>query len=249
MIEGAPWRRWVFFYVPVTGFVVALLFPFYWMIITTIRPDRELYRPWNAPNYNPFWTWHPTLEHITDLLTTTLFSTWMLNTMLISLGGVPGFLCAAWLVERWGRKPVCVGSLMGGGVMAFVYGQTALHADSVALLIGTGLVMQFFLFGMWGALYTYTPELYGTGARATGSGFASAIGRVGSLIGPYAVGLVLPVFGQSGVFTLGALSFAIAALAVWVMGIETRGLALESLAASDEPGGASAFPVTIDEVR
>ncbi len=49
MIEGAPWRRWVFFYVPVTAFVVSLLFPFYWMVITTLRPDSELYRPWSAP--------------------------------------------------------------------------------------------------------------------------------------------------------------------------------------------------------
>ena len=55
------------------------------MVITTIRPDSELYRPWNAPNYDPFWTWHPTLAHIKDLLTQTLFSTWMLNTMIISL--------------------------------------------------------------------------------------------------------------------------------------------------------------------
>lgn len=86
-------------------------------------------------------------------------------TMLISLGGVPGFLCAAWLVERWGRKPTCIASLVGGAVMAFAYGQTALHGASVALLIATGLAMQFFLFGMWAVLYTYTPELYGTGAR------------------------------------------------------------------------------------
>ena len=85
MIEGAAWRRWVFFYVPVTGFVVTLLFPFYWMVITSIRPDSELYRPWSAKNYAPFWTTHPTLEHIRALLTETLFSTWMLNTMLISL--------------------------------------------------------------------------------------------------------------------------------------------------------------------
>src|ERR1700722_17249141 len=85
MIEGARWRRWVFFYVPVTGFVVALLFPFYWMVVTTVKPDKELYRPWSAPNYAPFWTLHPTLEHVTDLLTTTLFSTWMLNTRIISL--------------------------------------------------------------------------------------------------------------------------------------------------------------------
>jgi len=67
MIEGASWRRWVFFYVPLSGFIVGLLFPFYWMVITTIRPDGELYRPWNASNYNPFWTWHPTLDHIRDL--------------------------------------------------------------------------------------------------------------------------------------------------------------------------------------
>ena len=29
-------------------------------MITSFRPDGELYRPWNAVNYNPFWTWNPT---------------------------------------------------------------------------------------------------------------------------------------------------------------------------------------------
>ncbi|WP_321884925.1 MFS transporter [Paraburkholderia bannensis] len=170
----------------------------------------------------------------------------VLYTVLISLGGVPGFLCAAWLVEVWGRKPTCVVSLLGGGVMAYAYGQTALHGASIPMLLGTGLVMQFFLFAMWAALYTYTPELYGTGARATGSGFASAIGRVGSLIGPYAVGVVLPLFGQGGVFMLGALSFAVAALAVWTLGIETKGLSLEALTSSD--GDAAAVPAARNEV-
>lgn len=174
----------------------------------------------------------------------------VLYTVCMSLAGIPGFLCAAWLVERWGRKPTCVASLTGGAVMAYLYGQAALHGGSVALVICAGLAMQFFLFGMWAALYTYTPELYGTGARATGSGFASAIGRVGSLIGPYVVGLVLPTFGQSGVFTLGACSFAVAAIAVAAMGIETKGLALEALgragpAVSDEAGQV----VTLDELR
>ncbi len=85
MIEGATWKRWVFFYIPLALFVLSLLFPFYWMAITTVRPDSELYRPWNAPNYAPFWTANPTWEHIKYLLEETLFSTWMLNTMLISL--------------------------------------------------------------------------------------------------------------------------------------------------------------------
>lgn len=158
----------------------------------------------------------------------------VLYTVWISLAGIPGFLCAAWLVERWGRKPTCVASLTGGAAMAYLYGQTALHGGSVALVICAGLAMQFFLFGMWAALYTYTPELYGTGARATGAGFASAVGRIGSLIGPYAVGLVLPTFGQGGVFTLGACSFALAAIAVAAMGIETKGLALEALGETSE---------------
>ena len=48
MIEGAKWRRWVYFYIPLGAFVLWLLFPFYWMLVTSVRPDRELYRPWMA---------------------------------------------------------------------------------------------------------------------------------------------------------------------------------------------------------
>jgi multiple sugar transport system permease protein len=85
MIEGAKWKRWVFFYIPLSAFVFSLLFPFYWMAVTTVRPDSELYRPWMAPNYAPFWTAHPTLEHVKGLLEDTLFSTWMWNTMFIAI--------------------------------------------------------------------------------------------------------------------------------------------------------------------
>jgi len=85
MIEGAKWRRWVYFYIPLAGFLIWLLFPFYWMMITTVRPDGELYRPWNAPNYTPFWTNNPTFEHISYLFTETLFATWLWNTMVIAL--------------------------------------------------------------------------------------------------------------------------------------------------------------------
>ena len=84
MVEGGLWRRWVFFYIPLTLFVFVLLFPFYWMIITTFRPDGELYKPWNAPNYMPFWTNNPTLEHILYLFEETMFSRWMFNTLLIA---------------------------------------------------------------------------------------------------------------------------------------------------------------------
>jgi putative MFS transporter len=73
---------------------------------------------------------------------------------------------------------------MGSAVCAYLYGHAGHgHAGSLTQLIAFGLGMQFFLFGMWSALYAYTPELYPTRARATGAGCASAIGRVGALIG------------------------------------------------------------------
>jgi len=84
MIEGARWKKWLWFYMPLGAFIFALLFPFYWMAVTTLRPDRELYRPWNSPLYKPFWTSQPTLEHVKNLLYETLFGQWMWNTMLIA---------------------------------------------------------------------------------------------------------------------------------------------------------------------
>jgi multiple sugar transport system permease protein len=84
MVEGGLWRRWVFFYIPLSLFIFVLLFPFYWMIITTFRPDGELYKPWNAVAYQPFWTNNPTFEHILYLFEETMFSKWMVNTLLIA---------------------------------------------------------------------------------------------------------------------------------------------------------------------
>jgi multiple sugar transport system permease protein len=85
MIEGAGWRKWVFFYVPMALFLLFLLFPFYWMVITSVRPDGELYRPWNSINYNPFWTWKPTWDHVRYLFEETLFASWLWNTTFIAL--------------------------------------------------------------------------------------------------------------------------------------------------------------------
>ncbi|WP_043754025.1 MFS transporter [Methylobacterium nodulans] len=146
-------------------------------------------------------------------------------TILISLAGVPGFISSALLVEGWGRKPTAVLMLLGSAIAAYLYG----HSPSFGWLIAFGLVMQFFLFGMWSVLYAYTPELYPTRARATGAGCASAIGRVGSLLGPYAIGVILPVLGQGGVFALGGGSFVIAAAAVAILGVETKGKSLEAI--------------------
>jgi putative MFS transporter len=91
--------------------------------------------------------------------------------------------------------------------------------------------MQFFFFGMWSVLYAYSPELFPTRARATGCGTASGMGRVGALIGPSVIPLVIASYGVQAVFTLGACAFVIAALNVLLLGPETKGRVLEDISA------------------
>jgi len=147
------------------------------------------------------------------------------HTILISLAGIPGFVFAGWLVEHWGRRQSCATMLLAAAAFAYLYGT----ASSPTALIGFGLCMQFFMFGMWCVVYAYTPELYPTRVRATGSGFASAVGRLGALLGPYLVGTLLPLAGQSGIFALAAGAFVLAAIVVLAFGEETRGRTLEEV--------------------
>jgi len=84
MVIEKRWKKWVYFYIPLTIFVIGTLFPFYWMLITSIRPDAELYRSWRAVNNAPFWTTHPTLEHFRDLMAKTTFPKWLWNTFFIA---------------------------------------------------------------------------------------------------------------------------------------------------------------------
>jgi len=67
-------------YVPLAVCVVAMLFPFYWMLITSIKPNRELY---NA-KIMPLIVHQPTLKHYYDLLSDTNFLTWTYNTLLVA---------------------------------------------------------------------------------------------------------------------------------------------------------------------
>ncbi len=68
-------------YLPLAAFVVLMLFPFYWMLITSIKPNRELY----SAKIMPLIVHQPTLKHYIDLLWETNFLTWTYNTMLVAV--------------------------------------------------------------------------------------------------------------------------------------------------------------------
>ncbi|HUJ11054.1 MAG TPA: MFS transporter [Verrucomicrobiae bacterium] len=150
-----------------------------------------------------------------------------LYVIIITLAQIPGYFSAAYLVEGIGRKPVIVVYLLMSAVTAYLFGQ----ASSTAMILVWASLMSFFNLGAWGAVYTYTPELYPTRDRATGAGAAAAFGRVGGLIAPFLVGELLPTIGRGGVLTMNAALLVVAAGAVWVLGVETKGKQLEDIAA------------------
>src|SRR5712692_6803994 len=80
-LETLP-RRLVTLYLPLSLILLVLLFPFYWMALTAIKPDEQLL---DLERFNPYWTWTPTLKHISKLVFGTHYPLWLANTMLIAV--------------------------------------------------------------------------------------------------------------------------------------------------------------------
>ena len=94
---GASWSwctcRWLVF-------LFVLLFPFYWMAITSFKPNNELL----SREGNPFWVIEPTLAHVKKLLFDTAYPQWMWNTVLVSVVAtffsLVASVLAAYAIER-----------------------------------------------------------------------------------------------------------------------------------------------------
>jgi multiple sugar transport system permease protein len=75
-------RRVVTIYLPLAIFLFVLLFPFYWMGVTTFKPNEELY---NYSQHNPLWIESPTVANIRKLLFETDYPQWLVNTMAVAV--------------------------------------------------------------------------------------------------------------------------------------------------------------------
>jgi multiple sugar transport system permease protein len=86
-------RKAVIVYSGLIIYAVLAGLPIYWMIITTFKPDRDLYNLQNFPlwfNQNGV-----TMDHLTLLFNKTGFNTWLKNTLWVSLGVVAITLAAS----------------------------------------------------------------------------------------------------------------------------------------------------------
>ncbi|HEY0908620.1 MAG TPA: carbohydrate ABC transporter permease [Bradyrhizobium sp.] len=99
-LESLP-RRLVTLYLPLFVILVVLLFPFYWMGLTSIKPDEQLI---DMEKYNPFWVVHPTFKHISKLLFETQYPRWLWNTMYVAVGAttlsIAASVLAAYAIVR-----------------------------------------------------------------------------------------------------------------------------------------------------
>ncbi|OPA76204.1 MFS transporter [Paenibacillus selenitireducens] len=149
--------------------------------------------------------------------------------LIITLAQLPGYFTAAYFIEKFGRKFVLVTYLLFTAVSAIWFGT----AETEGMLMAAGICLSFFNLGAWGGMYAYTPELYPTEVRSTGVGLAASFGRIGGVIGPYLVGmLVARETAIATIFIIFFIAIVIGALAVLFFGRETKGIDPDQLPAS-----------------
>jgi putative MFS transporter len=174
-------------------------------------------------SYYAFFTWIPSLLVQNGMTITRSFS----YSLVIYIAQIPGYFSGAWLNEKIGRQATIASYMVLGGISAL--GLALTRSDGGIML--SGVLLSFFMNGTYAGVYAYTPEVFPTDVRATGTGMASSIGRLGAIAAPILVGYVYPLLGFPGVFGATTFVLLIGAAAVVLMGVPTRGRSLEDIAA------------------
>jgi multiple sugar transport system permease protein len=143
-----PARRWMTVYLPLGVFLFVLLFPFYWMGMTSFKPDAELI----SREANPFWIHHPTFAHFEKLLFHTSYPDWMWNTIIVSVvstfASLATSVLAAYAIERLRYK----GSKQVGLAIFLAY----LVPPSILFIPLATVVFQLGIFDTrWALILTY----------------------------------------------------------------------------------------------
>jgi multiple sugar transport system permease protein len=141
-------RRIVTLYLPILAFLVVLLFPFYWMAITSFKPNAELL----SREGNPFWVMKPTLEHFHHLIFETPYPDWMWNTVLVTViatfTSLAASVFAAYAIERLRFR----GSKQVGLAIFMAY----LVPPSILFIPLAAIVFKLHLFDTrWALILTY----------------------------------------------------------------------------------------------
>jgi multiple sugar transport system permease protein len=141
-------RRTVTIYLPLSLAAIVLLFPFYWMLITSLKTDRELIDLSGLP----FWVFEPTLEHYRYLFAETGFLRWALNTLTISVVATAISLAcsilAGYALARLRFRGA--GAMAGAIFLTYLVPQTLLFVPLLEIVRQLGLSNT-----LWSMILTY----------------------------------------------------------------------------------------------
>jgi multiple sugar transport system permease protein len=150
-LETLP-RRLVSLYLPLSIILLILLFPFYWMALTSIKPDDQLL---DMDRVSPFWTTAPTLKHFYNLLFQTSYPRWLWNTMFVAIGAtvlsIIASVLAAYAIVRLRFR----GAAWVGGAIFLAY----LVPPSILFIPLSTVVFQYGLFDTPFALILTYPTI------------------------------------------------------------------------------------------
>ncbi|MGA7404975.1 MAG: carbohydrate ABC transporter permease [Pseudolabrys sp.] len=145
-------RRLVSLYLPLSIILLILLFPFYWMALTSIKPDDQLL---DMERVSPFWTTAPTLKHFYNLLFQTNYPRWLWNTMFVAVGAtvlsIIASVLAAYAIVRLRYR----GAAWVGGAIFLAY----LVPPSILFIPLSTVVFQYGLFDSPFALILTYPTI------------------------------------------------------------------------------------------
>lgn len=130
-----------------------------------------------------------------------------------------GTVILGMLTDRWKKAYVIV--LMYGGILA---GLLALNgASSLNQMYMAAALAGAFVIGCQGVLYAFGSIVYPTEVRGTGVGVASAVGRIGAMLGPVIAGQLLTAgFGAAGVITAAIPCIIISAVCMLILVNRTK---------------------------
>ncbi len=150
-LDSLP-RRLVTLYLPLGIICFVLLFPFYWMALTAIKPDEQLL---DLKTYNPLWTWDPTFKHFYKLIFETQYPRWLWNTMFVAMAAttlsIISSVFAAYAIVRLKYK----GAQYIGGLIFLAY----LVPPSILFIPLSTVVFQYGLFDTPFALILTYPTI------------------------------------------------------------------------------------------
>ena len=107
--------------------------------------------------------------------------------VIINLGGIAGIFLLGLGSARFGIRRLLRSYMFATAASLIVIG---FMGTQILFLSVAAIVIGFFLFGSIVGLYVITPKLYDVTVRATGTGWAIGIGRLGAVAGPYVAGLM-----------------------------------------------------------